>query len=308
MIDVRVRTAISDQELGAKLGKVLTPADYNLALTGPARVRKPDGSLLCVYLPGELTPAVADEARPVLHSLRGVTTNNRGLASGSPTIQLGQRKRMGSQFVRSAIVGAFDPSMNHAYCRLTAWTGAHLPQLVALLPLLQAVARAFEREVPDRYAVQAALADQTDPAWRFEGTPFSTVTVNNTYPTGVHVDDGDLAEGFSTIACLRMGTYAGGVLVFPRLRVGIDLGDRDVVLMDAHEWHGNTSIEGIPGAERISVVSYYRTQMSSCGTPAEEHAKALADAGRRSARGGGAKSGDPAWDLDTPLVGKGPEA
>lgn len=282
VIDVRVRTAISEDELAAKVGKVLTPGDYNLALTGPARVRKPDGSLLCVYLPGAIPPDVAAAAYPVLHSLRGQTTDNRGLASGSPTVKRGQRKKMESQLVRSAIVGAFDPSLRFRYCRLTAWTGAHQPELVALLPMLGVIAAAFEREVPDRYAVQAALAARTDPAWRFEGTPFTTVTVNNTYATGVHVDDGDLGEGFSTIACLRMGTYRGGVLVFPRLRVGVDLADRDVVLMDAHEWHGNTAIEAVPGAERISVVCYYRTQMASCGTPAQEHQRALADVARRS--------------------------
>jgi hypothetical protein len=281
MIDVRVRSAISDDELAAKVGKVLTPADYNLVLTGPARVRKPDGSLLCVYLPGAITPPIADGAYPVLHSLRSLQTNNRGLASGTPTVKRGSRKRLASQQVRSAIVGAFDPTKVYRYCRLTSWTGAHQPELVALVPLLQEVGEFFEAFVPERYAVQAELAAKTDPAWRFEGTPFTTLTVNNTYPTGVHVDDGDLAEGFSAIVCLRRGTYSGGVLVFPRLRVGLDLGDRDLVLMDAHEWHGNTSIEAIPGAERISVVAYYRTQMAACGTPAQEHQKALDNAQRR---------------------------
>jgi hypothetical protein len=82
--------------------------------------------------------------------------------------------------------------------------------------------------------------------------------------------------------CLRRGTYTGGVLVFPRLRVAVDLQDRDLILMDAHEWHGNTAIAGLPDAERISVVSYYRSAMATCGTPDQEHEKALANVLKRS--------------------------
>lgn len=282
VIDVRVRSAISKEELGRKVGKVLTEADYNLRLTGPARVRKPDGTLLCVYLPGAIPAQVAEEAYPVLHSLKGMASSNRGHASGTARLRRGQTKRMQYQPVASTIVGAFDPAPLTRYCRLTAWTGAHQAEIVALLPLLRVIAGAFEAEVPDRYEVQAALAARTDPAWRFEGTPFTTLTVNNTYATGVHQDAGDLAEGFSSIAVLRRGEYSGGHLVFPRLRVAVDFGDRDLLLMDAHEWHGNTFLAAGEGAERISVVSYYRTEMSACGTPAEEHTKALADVQRKS--------------------------
>lgn len=282
MIDVRVRSTISDEELGSKVGKVLTAGDYNLVLTGPAFVRKPDGKPLCVYLPRAIPEDMATEAYPVLHGLRSVQTDNRGNASGTPRVQRGTRKRLAAANVRSAIIGAFDASANHRYCRLTAWTGAHEPEMQSLLPMLGVVASALRHWVPDRYAVQQALAEKTDPAWRMGDTPFTTVTINNTYPTGVHQDDGDLAEGFSTIACLRRGSYTGGVLVFPRYRVGVDLQDRDLILMDAHEWHGNTFLEGDEAAERISVVSYYRTQMAACGTAEQEHAKALADVRRRS--------------------------
>ena len=113
------------------------------------------------------------------------------------------------------------------------------------------------------------------------GTPFSTVTVNNTYPTGTHTDKGDLDEGFSTITCLRRGDYSGGQLVFPEYRVAVTLQHGDLILMDAHQWHANTAIVcpcgtelngPCPGcgAERISVVSYFRTRITECGTPGQE--------------------------------------
>ncbi len=74
----------------------------------------------------------------------------------------------------------------------------------------------------------------------------------------------------------------------------------DVVLMNAHRgWHGNTRMYcecgnvlgiGSPeakghagtrpcprcGAERISVVLYFRTEMTECGSKAEEDIKAIA--------------------------------
>ena len=116
----------------------------------------------------------------------------------------------------------------------------------------------------------------------------------NSYSTGVHKDKGDLDAGFSALACLRRGTYTGGVLTFPQYRVGADMQDGDLMLMDAHQWHGNTKmicacgdqVQKRPcvtcGAERISVVCYYRTRMAKCGTAEEEYQRALDNTEKRS--------------------------
>jgi 2-oxoglutarate-Fe(II)-dependent dioxygenase family protein len=282
VIDLRLRSWISDDELAQKLGRIVTPSDSNLVLTGPARVHRPDGSLLCIYLPGAIPAGRAAEAYPILHSLRSISTNNRGLAGGTPKVKKGTRKRIANELVRSAIIGSYDASANHRYCRLTAWTGAHCAEMQMLVPFFQSIAGHYAEQVPDRYGVQMARAARTDPAWRFAGTPFTTITVNNTYPTGVHTDAGDLESGFSCLAVLRRGEYSGGLLTFPRYRVAVDLHDRDLVLMDAHEWHGNTGLEvSGSGGERISVVCYYRTEMVRCGSVQAEHTRALADARRR---------------------------
>jgi hypothetical protein len=143
---------------------------------------------------------------------------------------------------------------------------------------------------------------RTDADWMIPGTPFTTVTINNTWPTAVHTDKGDLDAGFSNLTVLRRGSYTGGVFVFPRYRIGFDLHDGDLILMNAHEWHGNTQIvcatcgEKLNGyhecertvapltdaeetriinrVERISVVAYYRTRMVECGTIEDEAEKA----------------------------------
>ena len=100
------------------------------------------------------------------------------------------------------------------------------------------------------------------------------MTVNNNYPTGVHTDKGDLDEGYSCLMALRRGEYTGGNLVFPEYRVSVNMKEGDLLLMDAHQWHGNTNIvKGSEDAERISLVLYYRTDMMFCGTMEAEAEK-----------------------------------
>lgn len=284
---LRVRSRLHPGSLEAVKGKVITDDAYDVLLTGPARVFMPDGRPLCVYLPGAMNGYVTEEQYAVLHSLRSSKTNNRGLASGSRPTQVGEQKRQYFMNVSSNILGAFDPGGTFKFCRLTAWTGRHLPEWELLQPVLQRVASEMQDHVPDRYAAQMEEIRRTHPDWVVPGTPFTTITVNNTYPTGVHTDKGDLDKGFSTIFTLRRGSYTGGRFVFPEYRVAVDLQDGDLILMDAHQWHGNTAITcacgerrisfcDTCGAERISVVSYMRTAMTSCGSEAEENARAIA--------------------------------
>lgn len=302
MNDLRLRYRVSDDGIREIAGRVLGPSDYDVLLTGggPVRLRQPDNKPLCIYLPGALTGAATPEVYAVLHSLKQFTTSNRGLASGSKRLRRGgadtPASRTESVPIASVILGSMDPMGQQRYCRLSAWTGRHLPEWATLHPFLRQIGQHLATHVPDRYAAQMSRVLASDPEWIIPGTPFSTVTVNNTYPTGVHTDKGDLDEGFSTIACLRRGTYTGGQLVFPAFRVAVDLADGDLILMDAHQWHGNvpitctcgTVLRGpceTCGAERISVVSYFRTKITQCADPRTEQLKAANQSDARNTRG-----------------------
>jgi hypothetical protein len=272
LTEIRVRSRIPQAELDKKVGRILTEADYNVRLTGATKVLGPGGQPLAVYLPGILSGPLNEEHYPVLHGIKG-TTDNRALASGSRRFKVNQQFRANT--VRSTIIGSFDNDKTRfPYCRTTAWTGEHTEEFSSLYPLFQYIGRQMEQYVPKRYAVQWARAEATDPAWRVPGTPFTTMTVNNTYPTGVHVDKGDLDGGFSCLAVWRRGQYTGGHLTFPEWRIAVDMQDGDLLLMDAHQWHGNTTLElQSEDAERISLVLYYRTAMLDCGTREEESRK-----------------------------------
>lgn len=299
--EIRLRSRVADAAIRDELGgRVLGPADYDVLLTGPSRLRKPDGQPLCVYLPGAVAEHAANPATyETLHELRTLLTKNRGAASGTKRLRGVNVRRSYALETASAVIGAVDPMGQKRYCRLTAWTGANLPAWETLHPLLRTVGAHLAEHVPDRYAAQMAEVERSDPAWVVPGTPFSTVTVNNTYPTGVHKDQGDLEKGFSTIAVLRRGEYTGGQLVFPAWRVAVDLHDGDLILMDAHDWHGNVIITCACGreargpcpdcaAERISVVSYFRTKIADCGTPEQELRRGDARRDPSPTAGGGA--------------------
>lgn len=295
MIEARIRTRVHPDELAAKVGKIVTAGDYNMVLTGPARIVGPSGKLLAVYAPGVLADVMA-AAWPVLSSIRFIT-DNRGKASGTPREQRGEQKRTRTRRIMSSTIGAVDPGPSVARnggrlgaCRLTAWTAKHHDQWRGLEPVFQRIAAVYAELVPDRYAAQQQWARGVHPDWLIPDTPFTTITVNNTYSTGVHQDAGDLKDGFSTLAVARRGSYSGGLLVLPEYRLAVDMGDGDLLLFDPHQWHGNTGIRcphtadlgdlarPCPeGCERVSLVAYARTKVAGCASSQVEATK-LVDA------------------------------
>lgn len=295
LVELRLRTVVPDAEVAAKVGKVVTEGDYNLLLTGPSRVLRPDGQVLAVYLPGHLRQEM-DAQLERLSSIR-LITDNRGKASGSVRERRGTQQRTRTRRIISGTLGAVDPGPSTGratgrlpVCRLTAWTGRHLPDWQALHPLLQQTDRALHDYVNDRWQAQARAARATEADWLVPDTTFTTVTLNNTYSTGQHKDSGDLEAGFSTLAVARRGAIGGGLLVLAAYRLAVDMRHGDLLLFDAHTWHGNTAVHCphqepdaeqlarpcAQGCERISLVAYYRTKVGLCGTGEAEAAKALA--------------------------------
>lgn len=323
ILEQRAKNRYSDAYIEENVaGKLMHPDDISMLLRGgqPIKVVQPDGKPLCIYLPAAVQAEFA-EVYGTLQQIRGVT-DNRGYASGTERVKKNSRgTRTRTKNVMSSILGSFDPYGGDKFCRLTSYNANYMAEFQTLLPLFQAMAHQFGEYVPERYAAQAGYVNETPDDWVIPGTPYTTITVNSTYPTGVHTDKGDLDEGFSCLAVGRRGDFTGGWLTFPAYGLAVDLQDGDLLLMDAHEWHGNTDIKcphcdasldrpghvcgvvnevkpyketGVPrprqkaydqdGPERISVVAYYRTNMKQCGSLAEEDAKRAAVAERQTER------------------------
>lgn len=284
-MDARMLSKIPEGRIEELKGKVPGDDAYDMLLTGPSFLSLPNRKPLVAYLPGVVKDAMA-EAYPVLTTIRS-KTDNRGLASGTERVRGNGLNRTRSKHIMSSVLGSMDPTGPQQYCRLTAFSSRQVEEWASLRPLFMEIARHFEEhpQLQNRYAAQMKEVRQTRPDWIIKGTPFTTITVNNSYSTGVHTDKGDLDAGFSCLAVTRRGEFTGGRLVFPEYRVAVDMQDGDLVLMDAHQWHSNTAMlckcghtqlaEPCPtcGAERISVVCYFRTEMTKCGSFQEETAK-----------------------------------
>jgi hypothetical protein len=144
--------------------------------------------------------------------------------------------------VFSSVLGYFEktPFMGLP-CRLTSYTQRYFDEYKAGTPYIEAIDDLFKKLVPERYAVQYKRA-KSNPSFQIGDTSFSSVTINRNFRTGLHMDAGDLREGFGNLTVIERGKYDGGFTLFPRFKVGVNLRTGDFLAMDVHEWHCNTEM------------------------------------------------------------------
>jgi hypothetical protein len=171
--------------------------------------------------------------------------------------------------VNSGICGWFDRYPRIPYGRATSYTANSPEKFAMAYPFLQRLAEGFKGLLPWRYGNQKRAADKIDPKFLVPETPFTTVTVNKTFRTAAHRDAGDFSDGLSNLLVLsNNGNYKGGYLVFPQIRVAVNVRPGDLLLCANHSLiHGNTEIELLDEeAERISLVCYFRENMLNLGS------------------------------------------
>jgi hypothetical protein len=172
--------------------------------------------------------------------------------------------------VNSGIIGYFDRNVRFPFCRLTAWTEQNLRKFEKARPYIQAISDEFKKASPDKWQAQNEIALKTNKDFIIKDTVFTTVTVNKNFRTAIHTDAGDYEKGLGNIAVLQVGDYNGGETCLPRYGVGFNVRNTDVCFFNVHEWHGNLPITAKKPYERISLVCYYRKNMSKCGSKDEE--------------------------------------
>ena len=171
--------------------------------------------------------------------------------------------------VFSGIAGWFDRYPRIPYKRATSYTQNSYDKFKMAFPFLQTLSKGFKELLPWRFHNQMEAAKKIDERFLVPGTPFTTITVNKTFRTACHRDAGDFAEGLSNLLVLsNNGNYSGGYLVFPEVRVAVNVRPGDLLLVNNHEIiHGNTPIVlNDDVAERISLVCYLREGMLEKGS------------------------------------------
>lgn len=274
LIELRVRSRASDESIERVKGRILGPDAIGVLLRRPTRVVNERGRLLCIHLPGVL----ADAATEHFESLAGIRghSKQRNLAGGAGQFRMGRfnvAKQIPSVplgFLEAYAGGRHEMMGIRKQCRLTAWTGQNIDAFRDLYPYFRAIARYAEAYTPEHVARQMTHVRRTPPQYIITGTPFTTVTINNTFATGVHTDKGDLDDGISCLTFATRGRYDGGELVFPQYGIAIPARHGDLCLMDAHQWHGNVDLANqSDDAVRVSTVLYFRTKVEHCPATGE---------------------------------------
>jgi len=167
----------------------------------------------------------------------------------------------------SGVAGWYGRYDRIPYGRATAYTEQNFDKFKLAFPLLQKLSKAFSELLPKRWAFQKSCIEKIDPEFHVPDTVFTTITVNRSFQTAAHRDSGDLHKGFSNLTVLNDGkNYSGGLLVLPEYRVAINIRPSDLLLINNHGGiHGNTPIILDEGAERYSVVCYFRENMLNLG-------------------------------------------
>lgn len=252
--------------------------DYDEIFNVDCKISKPDGSPLLVLLKNALSPMAVGEAWGVLKNFNPVT-ENRSVASGISAKPRIRQDGTPSQTTRvpkgwevvSGVVGYFERSPRFPFAHACAWNQKNPEKFSHLLPMVKEVSSLFEKHVPERWAVQKSYIDKTSKDWVIPESVFTTLTINKNFRTACHKDVGDLEAGFSCLSVIREGQYVGGNLVLPNWRVAVKLDLYDLVMFDAHEFHGNTQIAPLTkNAQRCSIVYYYREAMVKCKSAKEE--------------------------------------
>ena len=196
-----------------------------------------------------------------------------------------------SNAVFSTPIGYFNKINNLGLdlpCRLSHYTQTHMKQYEESIPYIEQISSMYKQLHTEAYWFQMERAMRR-PQFRVGDTPFSTVTVNRTFRTGLHQDKGDYG-GVGCLSVLEHGEYNGGIFMIPAYGIGVDLRRGDVLVADVHQYHCNSEMWTTPEQDarnlrlpkihkdnvsvgtlgagtdysRISLVCYLREKMLEC--------------------------------------------
>lgn len=279
---IKIKPVLSDDEVDKLRGCLLSETDYNTLITYDADIFCEETGRCVAKFRKKIIPSnIASKAFDSLKSV-AITSSNRGVSGGSSDdkgnfTQL-RIKKDGTKSntnitdpVASGIIGYFDRTARNPYCRQTSFNERKFSKFKEAYPIIKYVDTAYKDLMPNEYKLQRAQADKTSQDFVIKNTAFTTVTVNKNWQTAVHTDKGDFEKGFGNLVVLRKGRYIGGYFVVPKWGVAFDVQNCDLLLVDVHQWHGNTPIKKIDeNATRVSLVMYYRKKMITCGTAEQE--------------------------------------
>ena len=280
---------------------------YEAVIKDSCKGYRKDGSLLFALVKGAIPEDKREKYKKVIKPVAKTKTKNRGASAGEVDISKFPKKavafcnkngeeytddkkrfsvfykdesgkivnRCQSNQTRCGVAGHFD-KVAGLPCRKVGWSRDNLEKHNVLGELSLDIQKAHKEEANDSYLFQESISNLS-PDYLFDGSIYSTMTLNYDFRTACHKDKGDLVGGLSTLTIFEdvPDNYDGFYLGLPEYKIAFDLRDGDTLIFDAHEYHANTEYfvktTRLPekGTEkhfagRISVVCYLRDKMKNC--------------------------------------------
>ena len=249
---------------------------------GEYEILKENGELLCYYKPHALSSELCTLAVQCYLDAGKMISTNRGTAAGMDEHRILEKKFEKGKVSNSNIIGYIYIQNHKRPCRLTMYSKNHFEKYSAGLPFIKEIDKVFSETVPEKYNLQK-IATNSVKKYQILDTSFSTVTVNYNFRTALHKDSGDFRKGFGNLVVCKTDTSKGGLLLFPKYKLAIDLNNGDFLAMDVHEYHCNSPIltdktdktdktdttvktggECKDSVYRLSFVCYLREKMAEC--------------------------------------------
>jgi len=267
MITLTQKEFLTDKETSGLKGKYLDESSFDTLVQSDCDCYREDGSILFKFRKSFVTEDEADIGFLAFKKL-AKSTHGRGAAGGPidadsvywkkrKILKLnkpggwsanyinvhGDKSNMKIQNeVASNLVGYWSETKSigmNMPCRLSHYSRREFLKVEDGTAYVQSISNSYKHLHPEWHKKQMEQA-QLQPDMTIGDTPFSTVTINRNFRTGVHTDEGDY--GFGNLSVLEYGKYHGGFFVLPKYRIAIDMRHADHLCVDVHEFHCNTEL------------------------------------------------------------------
>lgn len=229
-----------------------------------------NGKTLALLLKNVITDPDLIKAGRNLTTFKG-KSERRADASGERRIfkpKSGSTKDVYLGAQSPSVMLGYEASDNYHPCRMTALTRKHRKLFDNdTVKLVQHISNIFERNCPDEYDKQKGFIQECNKQMVIENSVFTSLTVNMTWRTSLHIDKGDFRSGLGNLCVFKYGDYTGGEIMLPNYKVAFDLQEGDVLFMDVHEPHCNNVLQG---EGRLSLICYAREQIKGRCADAEK--------------------------------------
>ena len=182
----KIKPRLTDDEARKLAGALLTDKDYNKLFTTDVDVYDEETGACIAKFRKRIIPANIAEAAYDNLKKAAKPTNNRPFSTGNndekgnsthyKIKKDGTRSKTNAAYghVNSGIIGYFDRNARFPYCRQTSFNINEFERFKKAYPIIKFVDTKYEELMPEHYAKQRAMADQTAKDFTIHNTAFTT--------------------------------------------------------------------------------------------------------------------------------------